>query len=163
MVPINAVAVWNVAPEQNNYANQNGRLTLAISSTKTWSSVTGVLAELTFEVQPGATAQYSWPITVLAAEAFTDGYAAQALATSQASFIGRNPLPPTLGQFGHSENGFSFVLNGDAGAGYAVEVSEDLLNWRAIISGQNETGSLIIVDPELSTADRRFYRVRLGE
>jgi hypothetical protein len=64
LVPPGAVAVWNVMPAQTDFALQNGRVLLAAGSAIPWPASDGVLAEFTFQAQPGITAQHLWPITV---------------------------------------------------------------------------------------------------
>src|SRR5207245_1153254 len=62
LVPGGALAVWNVSPSQNNFATQDGHLSLAVSTATAWPSSNGVLAQVTFQVQSGATNAHTWPL-----------------------------------------------------------------------------------------------------
>jgi len=157
-VPGNAVAVWNVAPNQNNYLTQNGRLKLALSCSTAWSANNAVLAEFTFEVQPGASSRYQWPITVTAVEVTGNGYNNRTLSGSGAVFIGRNPVAGTLANISLQPSGASFLSSGDVGADYRIDVSEDLVHWTILREISNHPGSVAIDDPAAAGRSKRFYR-----
>ena len=162
--PAGALAVWNVSPAQNNFATQDGHLSLAVSSAAVWPASNGVLAEVTFQVQAGATNQYAWSMVLRRCEITPDGFANRFLLPSGAVFIGRNPLPGILAVLERAfSNHFQFSFTGDAGAVYVVEVSTNLVNWTALTSITNRTGSITIDDPASPNFTHRFYRTRPAE
>jgi hypothetical protein len=164
LVPVNAMAVWNVAPAQNNYALQNGRVTLAVSSAIAWPNNNGVLAEFTFEVQPGATNQFAWPLTLTGVEITSDGFDTRPLFPSAGVFIGRKPLSGLLSVLRrHLSGELEFTLTGDPGAAYTIEASSDLAHWATLTNVVSSTGSLPFVDPQSSNFSKRFYRARPAE
>jgi len=156
-----ALAVWNVTPSQNNFLTQNGHATLALSSANSWTLGNPVLAELTFEVQSGAAAQYLWSLTVTGGEVTTDGYSPRSLADGQTNFIGRDQLAATFGNLVRQPSGqFQFTLSGDPGAGYIVEASDDLVSWSLVTSVSNSPASIPVTDAQASGHPQRFYRAR---
>src|SRR5205085_11008920 len=93
LAPSGAVAMWNVSPSQNNYATQDGHVTLVLSGPTAWPSSNGVLAEVTFQVQPGATNHFIWPLTLTGVEVGgADGHMRPLLPGAMV-FIGRDALP----------------------------------------------------------------------
>ncbi len=160
LVPNDAVAMWNVSPSQNNYATQNGHVTLVVSSASAWPASNGVLAELTFQVQPGAATHYAWPLTLTGVEINANGYM-RPLLPGVMVFIGRDALPGLLAGIGRDlSNRFHFSITGDAGASYTVEVSTNLINWAPLTNILNSPGSTSFVDPDSANHPRRFYRTR---
>jgi len=157
-VPGSAVAVWNVAPAQNNYATQSGQITLALSGPTSWNASDAVLAEFTFEVQPGATNRYQWPISVSGVELTGNGYNNRTLGGSSSVFIGRNPVAGSLVNISILPWGVSFLSTGDAGADYRIDVSEDLVHWSTLQQIADHPGSLSVDDPAAATRPHRFYR-----
>ena len=160
VVPGDAVAIWNVAPAQNNYETQDGRVTLAVSTPTPWPA-DGVLAELTFAVQPGATAQHLWPLTLTSVEVTGNGFDPRPVASLSYVFIGRKPLPSLLGNLRKLLSGeCHLTLSGDAGATYRIEASEDLLHWTTLTDIVNRTGTMSFSDVEAANHPKRFYRTR---
>src|SRR5439155_25905528 len=88
MVPSSAVTLWNVQPAQNDYALQNGRVTVAMISATSWPTNNGIVAELTFQVQPGQSDQYFWPVQVSGVQLTSNGYVILPLAAAQIYFTG---------------------------------------------------------------------------
>ena len=163
IVPANALPIWNVAPAQNNFTIQSGTLFLAASSASAWSTNQGVLAEVTFQVQSGATNQYLWPITLVQAEITEDGYINHQLGSIGSVVNARGPVPAKLTTHAAPLNGeFGLTLSGDAGATYVVEASSDLVHWAPIATVVNTAGTTDVVDPAAGRSLRRFYRVRSG-
>ncbi len=162
MVPAGAVTLWNVQPAQNNYALQTGRVSVAMSSATVWPTNSGVLAQFTFQVQPGQSSQYCWPIQLSGLEVTSDGYDIRQLPATQMCFIGRDPLPANLSanSSGLSVDGFKVTLSGDAGLSYTLEVSTDLLHWTPLSTLSNSSGGLNFVDPEATNSGYRFYRAK---
>ncbi len=162
IVPGGTLAQWNVAPSQNNFATQNGRLTLAASSANAWPSSNGVLAEVTFTIQPGATGQYLWPLTLTGGETTASGFDNHLFPTANASFIGRVPVAGQLASLVRLAGGqFQFSLAGDTGGTYAVDASTDLIGWTPIQTNALPAGgSLLVQDPAATGQPHRFYRVR---
>src|SRR5207302_4369246 len=97
LVPSGALAAWNTL--------QNGHLSLAISTASEWPASNGVLAELTFQVQPGASGQYAWPLTLSGSEITRDGYQTRTLLPTSANFIGRDPVAGHLSAAGRDDSG----------------------------------------------------------
>jgi hypothetical protein len=161
-VPPNSLALWNVGPAQNNFSTQNGHVTLALSSSLPWSSSSNsLIAELTFEVQSGATSQLLWPITLQGAEITSDGYNTHAIGVQSMSFSARDALPAALTGVNRDNTGhFAFNITGDSGANYIIEASEDLVNWSLVQNVSNAAASFRFTDPNVSPAAHRFYRVR---
>ena len=86
-----AFLLWNLAPSQNDYANQSGSIRFGASSSADWpgSSTGGTLATFRFTVQAGADSQPTWPITVTNLELATDsGFDIVTAAPASAHFIG---------------------------------------------------------------------------
>jgi hypothetical protein len=162
VVPASAVAVWNVAPAQNDYALQSGAVLLAVSSALSWPASDGTVAEFTFQVQEGQTGRYQWPIRVSQAEVSADGYDMAALADATLYFVGRDPLPPQLTPVsaGLGEDGFGFSFPGEAGVAYSVEVSSNLTDWVSLGTRLGADEPITISDPAALGAEYRFYRVR---
>jgi len=161
LVPANALSVWNIAPSQNVLATQNGDISLATSTATSWPATDGVLAELTFQVQPGATNQYLWPITLVSVETTEDGYVNHQWSTAGATVSARGALPARLNAGSGLINGhFSLSLSGDAGASYIVETSEDLVHWTFLETIANSNGTTTVTDANAGNVDHRFYRSR---
>jgi hypothetical protein len=153
------VAVWNVAPAQTNYATQNGHITLALGGSTAWVASNTVLAEFTFEVQPGAANQYLWPITIGALEITGNGFNNRTLGPITGVFVGRNPVSGAMSGLSVTPGGdVSFQFSGDPGASYRIEYSEDLIHWTLLRDVLNHTGSIEITDEGAAGRPQRFYR-----
>jgi hypothetical protein len=163
-VPGNALAVWNVVPGQNNFTTQNGRLAFAVSSANAWSASNGVLAVVSFQVQPGATSQYAWPVVLRACEVTPDGYANHPLQPYGSTFIGRSAVAGSLDGADQTASGlFQFKLNGDAGAAYAVQVSSNLIHWTSVTNVSLGLDGFRFIDQDSAIFPRRFYRAVVSE
>ena len=155
------LAQWNVAPAQNNFATQSGHITLAASSATVWPASNGVIAELTFTIQPGATSQYLWPLTVSSAETTASGYDNRLFPTATSSFIGRLPVAGQLAPPVRLVSGqYQFSISGDASGTYVVDASADLINWTPIQTNAVPAGGIMTVQDPTTGEPRRFYRVR---
>jgi formylglycine-generating enzyme required for sulfatase activity len=161
MVPSGAALLWNVAPDQNNYVTQTGRVSFAASSASAWPSANGVLAELTFQVQPGASSQAGWPIRLSGVEVTADGFENRSLADALVMF-GAAIQPPVIdvGRSGMGQDGFKLVIIGQPGSRYEVQFCDDLEHWTLLTTIVNVTGTVETVDPTLTPVFRRFYRVK---
>jgi hypothetical protein len=73
-VPTSALKMWNVGPASTDYVNQNGSVSVAITSQSDWVGTGGVIAELTFRVQAGLTGQATWPIELSEMELTGSGF-----------------------------------------------------------------------------------------
>ena len=73
-VPTSALTMWNVGPTSTDYVNQNGSVSVAITSQSDWVGTGGVIAELTFRVQAGLTGQATWPIELSEMELTGSGF-----------------------------------------------------------------------------------------
>ena len=155
-----AVTVWNVQPAQTDFTLQSGAILAAVSSPTAWATNNGVLAEFVFQVQPGETAHYQWPIRLTKLELSDDGYEVRSLADATAYFIGRDPIPPSLiaTSAAFTPDGLSLSLAVDAGLSYTIEVSTDLNTWKTLANLDATSGILSFVDPGAKNSDRRFYR-----
>lgn len=163
IVPAGGAVIWNLSPAQNDYAAQDGAISLAVTTDGNWSTNQGVLADFTFKVQPGATNQYRWPITLSQAE-LSSGYDLVPATGSEVLFVGREPRSPRFEGTPTLTNGtFTIPLNAETGVQYRIEVSNNLGDWTLL---KTVTGSGAVLDvadsvPVLST--RRFYRAIQAE
>jgi MBG domain/Divergent InlB B-repeat domain len=92
IVPATSLQQINVSPDGTNYDTQNGRITIALSSSSVWtgSGAGGRLSEITFRVQPVADSRPAWPVTLTSARlSSADGYRIRALNSAAASFAGQ--------------------------------------------------------------------------
>jgi hypothetical protein len=162
MVPASAVTMWHVKSAGGDYASQSGRVAVGISSPTAWATNGGVLAEFTFEIQPGQTERYGWPLRVSAAEIAPDSFDLLTLADRETLFIGRDPLPLIIqpGSLGFVPEGFGCAMQGEMDVPYVIEVSSDMVHWTALGTLQSATGALQFVDREASNSGQRFYRAR---
>lgn len=164
IVPTGALTAWNVSPNQNNYATQNGAVSLAASSPTTWASSNGIVARLTFTVQAGATSRFGWPVTVKNVEVSRPDFQIETMPANQWTFIARAPEPA---QFTSdiSFNGSTprLTLQGDLGATYLIEGSSDLKAWDPIGVYYDANGALTIEDPAGAGAAARYYRATLQQ
>lgn len=158
IVPTAAAALWNISPAQNNYDLQDGTLALAVSADRAWATAQGDLAELTFTVQPGATNQYRWPITIQPGE-LSAGFDLQTATGNQIYFYGR---PATSSSFtanpSVTDTNISLTLNTEAGLLYRIEISDDLVNWIDLKTLVGTGASVDITTPRESATIHRFYR-----
>jgi choice-of-anchor C domain-containing protein len=158
-----ALAMWNVAPPQNDYRTQPGRVSLGLSGASAWPESNGVLAEFTFEVQPGHTARYAWPVRLRGVEiASANGLELFRLPDAELRFIGRDPVRPNLEppSLTASGDGIQLRLTGEADVPYVVEASSDLRNWTAVGTVQSPEGLLNFTEAVNAAAGQRFYRLR---
>ncbi len=123
----------------------------------------GVLAELVFEVQPGATGQYLWPIRLRGGELTPDGYDLRALVESRLEFSARPPLPGRLRWEQEETAGCRFYFEGDIGAGYVIEVSDDLEHWTTLREFVREAAPFDLSDEETGQYSSRFFRARIAD
>lgn len=163
LVPAGAVAMWNVSPSQNNYATQDGAISLAISSATAWPANNGVLARFTFTVQPGATALYEWRLNLKNLELSRDGFETQTPGNGGWIFRGHEPTQATIAP------SVTFTLDGrpkitfqgDAGAWFEILASSDLTDWASIGVLYSENGTLQFEDSLAGQSTTRFYRTKL--
>jgi hypothetical protein len=155
-----AVTLWNVEPEQFDFALQNGTVLAAISSPSAWPTNNGVLAEFTFQVQAGQSAQYQWPVQLSKVELSNNGYDMLSLSDAAAYFIGRDPIVPSFtgGAAAFTPEGLKLTLTVDAGLSYTIEVSSDLKAWAPLKTLNATSGTLTFVDSEANNETQRFYR-----
>jgi hypothetical protein len=166
-VPANSVVVWNVAPSQNNYSVQSGRVTLAASSAVAWLGSNGILAELTFQVQSTAASKEPWALTLNGMEITPNGYDNRQLPEATAAFTFDGVIPvivaPTLSSTGlkYSINGFAVTLSGDLGIEYILEASTNLNSWTPIQTNSGASGPLELRDSTTGVYRYRFYRAKV--
>ena len=53
------------------------------------------------------------------------------------------------------------VISGEAGSGYSLEVSTNLLNWTNLAALSNTNGTMDFIDDPATNA-QRMYRVKLA-
>ena len=68
----------------------------------------------------------------------------------QPSLLAAGPLNPG--------GPFDFLLKGEPGGTYQIEVSTNLLNWTPISTNTLNTGTLMFHDPRTPVVKQRFYR-----
>ena len=69
------------------------------------------------------------------------------------------PNPPQITSIAFQEPGaVQVTVGGDAGIGYALEASSDLLGWTQVDLQTNITGSLVFTE-QRTTNSAQFYRV----
>jgi hypothetical protein len=162
MVPNNALVLWNIAPSQNNYATQSGTVALAISSATPWPSSNGILAELTFQVQPGYYQQESWPITLGNIEITENGFNNRLLKDTQCSFIGVTQVPfhLTATSASHTANGFTLTMDNGALIPFGVMASTNLIDWEWVMPVTNNWQQpLSFTDKDAPKYPARFYKL----
>jgi len=163
MVPGSAVALWNLAPAQTNFAAQTGRLSFGASSGISWPTNNGVVAELVFQAQPGQAAQYLWPIRLTGgAVASEDGFELSSLLNASINYIGRDQNPSTFdgASIAYTANGLELTLAGEAGLSYLIEKSSDLVNWTPLKVVNGANGTVTFVDGDALNNPKRFYRAK---
>jgi hypothetical protein len=160
LVPSGAMTVWNVAPNQNNFATQNGAVSFAVSSGASWPNSSGVLARLTFTVQPGATARYGWPLELENLEVSRDGFIADTIGNAGWTFTGHMPTGGTLApNVTFAADGKPIItLQGDRAASFVIESSDDLQTWSPVGTVYSSDGTVTIQDSMATASSARFYR-----
>lgn len=157
IVPSKSLALWNVAPAQNDYSGQNGTISLAVTSDAPWATNNGALAEFNFTVQSGATNQSSWSLSLTALE-LSSGFDLVPVPSSDLALSSRSPLRPVLGG-GFKTNGiFELSFAAEAGARYLIEVSDDLTAWTKLDDAVAADGAVSVADPAAAGKKQRFYR-----
>ena len=92
LVPDGSFVIWNLQPMEHDYANQSGSISFVASSSAPWPDAEdgGVIAELVFKVQAGASAQPLWPLRLRGVEVSSgDGFEIFDLPDSEAEFLGQ--------------------------------------------------------------------------
>ncbi|MBA4149357.1 MAG: family 10 glycosylhydrolase [Verrucomicrobia bacterium] len=56
-----------------------------------------------------------------------------------------------------------FVMEGEPGYSYSIDVSTNLIQWTTLTNLLNESGSVEFIDPDSSNQARRFYRSRWNQ
>lgn len=163
LVPGGAVTIWNVAPAQNNFETQSGRVNVAMSSPTAWSGREGELAVFTFTVQSTAANRFKWPITVTRGE-ISSGFQNTLLADAQAAFYGRDAEASLLTASINAAGQVEITVDGEIGVRYRIEASQDLKTWTEISVQENTTGVITLNDPASLENSLRFYRaIQLAE
>jgi hypothetical protein len=158
MVPTAAITLWNVV---TGYSNQVGSLSCAISSAEDWAATNGVLAVITFEIDPGFIGT-STSIEVTRVEVTSDrGFdtadlPGESLGLATALNIATGSIqPPRL-----TESGFEMTVAGPSGASRVVEVSTDLIRWDPVSTLTLTEGIARFEDTAARDQAWRFYRLR---
>jgi hypothetical protein len=163
IVPLGAVTAWSIAPAQTNFTLQTGRLIFAASSPTPWPTNEGVVAEMIFQVQSGATNLPAWPLYLESFELTPDGYEIVAPARVGSVFIGRDLRSAFLqvsSRFPRLTVPFDFWLSGEPGVIYQVEVSSDLTAWLGFTNVEARSSPVKISDINPDRSHQRFYRAK---
>jgi hypothetical protein len=159
LVPATALTVWNVAPAQTDYVNQNGTLYAAFSNPTAWSANSGELAAFTFTVLGGAASQTAWSLRVSGGE-LSDGFGTASIPGGELVLKGDLPIPAQLGgaTYNAQTGFFSLHLNGVSSARYRLDVSEDLQSWSELGTFTVNSGELYFTDVHSAGHRTRYYR-----
>jgi hypothetical protein len=158
IVPISALSLWNLAPEQSNFAVQTGELEYAISAPTSWTDNTGTVLELTFAVLPAVTSRLSWSVTISDIE-LSDGWKVERVSDSSLALYSRDLVPATLSVARMIDGSVSLHSRGAPGSTYRAETSTDLLDWAELESRVQTEEAIIFNDTSAGTTPRKFYRV----
>jgi hypothetical protein len=156
IVPAGTATLWNT--------NAAGKVSLALSGATAWPQANGVLAELSFLILPGATAQGQWPLTLSGVEVTPDGYdnrvlvSVGALLSSGGGVIEAPEID--LEQSGLGPEGFRVVFEGQAGVQYELQRSNDLQTWFRVQERAGTAGRFKMLDEAALTRAGGFYRVK---
>jgi hypothetical protein len=71
--------------------------------------------------------------------------------------------PVLLGPNGSPNSSFAFILSGDAGHNYAIEITTNFQDWTELTTITNETGQAQFSDYATSNSVSRFYRARFTQ
>jgi len=159
-----ALLAWNVSPNVNDYAAQNGAISLGVSSATAWPTNNGVLARFTFTVQAAAAGRYSWPVQLKNLEISRDGFQNEVIGDASVNFIARAPAPASFDPSVHFNANGSAKLSfqGDLGATYMVFGSSDLTVWKVIGTYSTTiSGAIEVTDPDATGVATRFYKATL--
>jgi hypothetical protein len=158
MVPAETMTMWGVKP---GYADQTGEVSVAFTSPLSWPAASGVLAELTFDVQAGAAAQPEWRLQLMQVELATQrGYEIERLWALPLTL--GSALPRLSTEVQRVDNAWRVLCTGAAGVTYTLEASADLVHWQAVTQAVNAAGTTEFMDPAPASSPVRFYRVREG-
>ena len=80
------------------------------------------------------------------------------LSTSLLRSVESHAAGPVLREPAYTNGQFSFVLNGESKAGYAILTSDDLIGWKPIFTNYDNASARKIASPAFS--DRGFFEVR---
>lgn len=160
IVPADAEAIWNISPAQNNLSIQDGRIYFAASRASAWPETKGVLAEFTFQVQPGARKRSSWLLRVAELELALENGSIAEMIDADAVFRLRTVAPPApaIVKADLIGNIVRFSLQATSPATYKVQSSTDLRNWAPlrVLTG---SGLLSFEEEKQPGETARFYRV----
>jgi hypothetical protein len=164
LVPANSIALWNVSPSQNDYQLQSGMVALAVSSATAWSASNGVLAELTFQIQPGYSSQAEWQLQLTQAEITDNGYDIRSLPDSAAIFKGEAPTSFRLdwNQSSLQNDGFHFSISGATSGRFGIQTSTNLVDWTWLFEPMDWQAPMEFKDTNAVQHQQRFYKVISG-
>jgi hypothetical protein len=72
------------------------------------------------------------------------------------------PMQPSISSAVVDVDGFHLTISGDAGPGYTVFASSNLVDWVAIWSNNSPPMPFLFVDPASTNYNQRFYKVGIG-
>jgi len=167
LVPTGTAQVWNLSPAQTDFAQQDGHVTLALSSAEPWPSDNldngvhnGILAEFTFTTTEAFTAPSThagWPITLRAAE-LSAGLDLERHPDAFLRLGAPAPAVPILSAR-RTETGLHLTLAGQPGTRYRIETSSNLQTWSPFATLTATPEALPIELPLLEEAPfHHFYR-----
>jgi hypothetical protein len=115
-LPTGVAPTWNVSPG-NDYAAQTGRLTLAAAWDSSWTFANGqAVANIVFEVNPAATGQVHFPLTLAATEVApynADGPSTPLAVPGQVVVFNRTYADWALATLGNAAAGSNADSDGD--------------------------------------------------
>lgn len=163
LVPAAAVVIWNLGPSPNDYSSQSGELIFAASRATPWPASNGVLATVNLEVQPDATSQSSWEISLAGVEITANGYEIRSLPDFVAEFDVRPEEPPTIdpAACGWTPEGFRLTVQGRTGTRCVVEYSDDLKEWHILSEETLAETPAVVTDPASNDRPYRYYRAHI--
>lgn len=161
-LPEDAMGLWNVHPAVSDYGLQSGTVAVAASSSAPWQLVDGVVATLTFAVQPGMAEEALWPVKLSSGEVALASFETVLTETSTLELRGLAPeFHPAENVVG--EGLFQMVFEGADQHSYVVESASSLSGpWVPIsVNLTTEAAAIQFIDEAVGSA--RFYRIRLVE
>jgi hypothetical protein len=93
----------------------------------------------------------------------TNGFLTLTLPDFTEDLVGIIYPPARLRSEGASMNGFQFRFDSEPNGSYVIEASDNLFSWRSFSAATNATGTMVFLDPELTSNQARFFRARKAE
>jgi hypothetical protein len=183
VVPPYTMAVLTIATASNTppvlagISNQTVNVGQPVAFTASATDTDSPPQTLTFALLAGATnatlntdsGAFSWrPLTTQAntANLFTlkvSDNGSPSLSATQGFTVTVNPLTrPALSSVGLNNSRMEFQVSGQTGPDYAVQVSSNLTDWRALFITNSPPMPFSWIDTNAATLPAQFYRVKVG-